>query len=44
MKSIAKPGSFGSLRSATDERVTKNWVSDCAKPDDVKWVSANKIE
>jgi hypothetical protein len=33
MKSIAKPGSFGYSRSATDERFTKNWLTDCAKQD-----------
>ena len=32
MKLIAKPGSFGSMRSATDGRFTKKWLTDCAKP------------
>ncbi len=45
MKSIVKPGSFGSLRSATGERFTKNWLTDCAKPDGVNRVAyANKVE
>ena len=42
MKSIAKPGSFGSSRSATDERFTKNWLTDCAKPDGVNRVAYRK--
>jgi hypothetical protein len=35
MKSIAKPGSFGCSRSATGERFTKNWLTECVKPDGV---------
>ena len=39
MKSIAKPGSFGYSRSATGETFTKNWLTDCAKLDDVNRVT-----
>ena len=42
MKSIAKPGSFGSLRSATDERFTKNWLIDCAKLDGTNRAASRK--
>jgi hypothetical protein len=39
MKSIAKPGSFGYSRSATDERFTKNWLTDYAKLNGVNRVA-----
>jgi hypothetical protein len=42
MKSIVKPGSFGYSRSATDGRFTKNWLTDCAKPDGVNRVAYRK--
>jgi len=42
MKSIAKFGSFGYSRSATGERFTKNWLTDCAKLDDVDSVAYRK--
>ena len=42
MKSIAKPGSFGYSRSATDERFMKNWLTDGAKPDGVSKAAYRK--
>jgi hypothetical protein len=42
MKSIAKFGSFGYSRSATGERFTKNWLTDCGKLEGVNKVAYRK--